>query len=298
MKKLKELLIKSNRFIKNIFIPENLEIQDGIIVSPPRPVMPYVVISFTIVTYLAVRATDFSLVLLFQKLFGIGYGSYEYPPLTAWSYLTTYYFPIDYGYWTEVLTPLLETIQMSFLGSFVGAALALPASFFASSNITKNKYLLVSSRFVLSIFRTLPIIIYASLFVLALGTGAFAGTLAIAVFTFSIVAKMLFEKIETIDLGAYEAIQSTGASRAKSFVTAVLPQILPSYYSMSLYSFEINIRYAAVLGYVGAGGIGLLLKNNMADLNLNNRVFTMLFFIWILVIIIETISRQLRRRLA
>lgn len=298
MEKLKKLFSKVNRFIRNIFIPEQIEIQDGILVSPPRSVMPYVVIAFIIFTYLAVQATDFSIILLVQKLFGIGYGSYEYPPLTAWSYLTTYYFPIDYGYWTEVLTPLLETIQMSFLGSFVGAALALPASFFASSNITKNKYILVSTRFVLSIFRTLPIIIYASLFVLALGTGAFPGTLAIAVFTFSIVAKMLFEKIETIDLGPYEAIQSTGASKAKSFVTAVLPQILPSYYSMSLYSFEINIRYAAVLGYVGAGGIGLLLKNNMADLSLNNRVFTMLFFIWLLVIMIETISRQLRRRLA
>jgi phosphonate transport system permease protein len=109
---------------------------------------------------------------------------------------------------------------------------------------------------------------------------------------------MLFEKIETIDLSSYEAIQSTGASKVRSFIVAILPQILPSYYSMSLYAFEINIRYAAVLGYVGAGGIGLLLKNNMADLYLNNRVFTMLFFIWLIVIMIETFSRFLRRRLA
>ena len=109
---------------------------------------------------------------------------------------------------------------------------------------------------------------------------------------------MLFEKIETIDLGAFEAIQSTGASKGKSIVTAVLPQIMPSFYSMSLYAFEINVRYAAVLGYVGAGGIGLILKSNMADLDLTNRVFTMLFFVWIVVISIETVSRFLRRRLA
>jgi len=298
MEKLKEFFIGIFKFIKNIFIPEQIVINDGIIVSPPKSVTPYVTIGFLFVLYFAVQATNFSLLVLFQKLFGIGYGGYAYKPLTAWSYLTTYYFPIDYGYWPEVITPLLETIQMSFLGSFIGSALALPAAFFASSNINKNKFLLVVTRSILSVFRTLPIIIYAALFVLVLGKGAFPGTLAITVFTFSIVAKMLFEKIETIDLNSYEAIQSTGASKVKSFVVAILPQILPSYYSMSLYAFEINIRYAAVLGYVGAGGIGLLLKNNMADLGLNDRVFTMLFFIWLIVILIETLSRTLRRRLA
>ena len=298
MEKLKEFSIKSYKFIKNIFLPEQIEINDGILVSPPKSVAPYVTIAFLFVLYFAVQVTDFSLVVLFQKLFGIGYGNYEYRPLTAWSYLTTYYFPIDYSYHTEVYLPLIETIQMSFLGSFIGSALALPAAFFASSNINKNKFLLVTTRTILSVFRTLPIIIYAALFVLILGKGAFPGTLAITVFTFSIVAKMLFEKIETIDLSSYEAIQSTGASKVRSFIVAILPQILPSYYSMSLYAFEINIRYAAVLGYVGAGGIGLLLKNNMADLYLNNRVFTMLFFIWLIVIMIETFSRFLRRRLA
>jgi phosphonate transport system permease protein len=298
MEKLKSFITSFLKFIKNIFIPEQIEINDGILVSPPKSVTPYVTIGFVFVLYFAVQATNFSLIVLFQKLFGVGYGNYEYRPLTAWSYLTTYYFPIDYGYWTEVISPLLETIQMSFLGSFIGSALALPAAFFASSNINKNKFLLVFTRSILSVFRTLPIIIYAALFVLVLGKGAFPGTLAITVFTFSIVAKMLFENIETIDMNSYEAIQSTGANKVKSFVVAILPQILPSYYSMSLYAFEINIRYAAVLGYVGAGGIGLLLKNNMADLSLNNRVFTMLFFIWLIVISIETLSRTLRRRLA
>lgn len=297
MEKIKEFFIRIFKFIKNIFIPEQIEIDGGILVSPPKSATPYVTIAFLFVLYFAVQATNFSLVVLFQKLFGVGYGNYEYRPLTAWSYLTTYYFPIDYGYWTEVIKPLLETIQMSFLGSFIGSLLALPAAFFASSNINKNKFLLVITRAILTVFRTLPIIIYAALFVLVLGKGAFPGTLAITVFTFSIVAKMLFEKIETIDLNSYEAIQSTGASKIRSFTVAVLPQILPSYYSMSLYAFEINIRYAAVLGYVGAGGIGLLLKNNMADLALSNRVFTMLFFIWIIVICIESLSRFLRRRL-
>lgn len=301
-KVIKKFFIYIFKIIKNIFIPDKIEINDGIIVVPPRPITPYIVIALSIVLYFAVKATDFSIILLVQKLTGFGYGKLQYPPLTIGKLLTTYYLPPDWSYWKEVIDPLVETIQMAFLGSFLGSAFALPASFFASSNITKNKIILVTTRTILSVFRTLPIIIYAGLFVLAFRKGAFPGMLAVAIFTFSIVAKMLFEKIETIDLGSYEAIQSTGASRIKSFVTAVLPQILPSYYSMSLYAFEINIRYAAVLGYVGAGGIGLILKNSMADLNpygsTANRVFVILFFIWIVVIAIETLSRFLRRRLA
>ena len=298
MKKFKDKIIEIGKYIKNIFIPEQIVINDGIIVSPPRSIAPYVVIAFLIVSFYAIDVTGFSLIVLVQKLFGIGNWRYEYPPMTAYEYFTDYYIPVNWAYWTKVIDPLIETLQMSFLGSFVGAAFALPVSFFASSNITKNKVILISARTVLTIFRTLPIIIYAIMFVFIFGQGAFPGTLAIALFTFSIVAKMLFEKIETVDLGAYEAIQSTGASKAKSFVAAILPQILPSYYSMSLYAFEINVRYAAILGYVGAGGIGLILKNNMADLAYNNRVLTMLFFIWLVVISIETLSRYLRRRLA
>ena len=74
--------------------------------------------------------------------------------MTGWEYLTRYFFPIDYGYWTEVIDPLFETIQMSFLGSFIGSAFALPIAFLASSNINKNKVILVSARAVLTILRT------------------------------------------------------------------------------------------------------------------------------------------------
>ena len=274
--------------IKDIFVPGKIIIKDGKEVYPPKPIGPYVVIILIIVVYFAAKATDFSIPVLVRRMLDFKFGPFS---------LVKRYFPPDWSFWPEIIDPLLETIQMSFLGSFLGAVFALPAAFFASSNINKNKILLTASRLILSLFRTLPIIIYASLFTLVFGLGAVAGTIAITLFTFSIVSKMLYEKIETVDLGAFEAIQSTGASKGKSFITAVLPQILPSYYSMSLYSFEINIRYAAILGYVGAGGIGFDLDNVMKNIRLNDRVVVILFFILIVVVLIESLSRFLRGRL-
>lgn len=303
MEKIKNFFKSIALYIKHIFIPEPIEIDDGKLVPTPRPILPIIIIILVFVTYVSIRITDFSLIVLFEKLFGIGYYPNGYRPLTMWG-LIGFYLPPDWSYWKEVIPLLIETIQIAFLGSFIGVIFALPMSFFASSNITKTKWVLIPSRVILSILRTLPIIIYASLFVLAFSRGAFPGMLAVSIFTFSIVSKMLFEKIETLDLSAYEAIQSTGASKAKSFVAAVLPQILPNYYSMSLYAFEINVRYAAVLGMVGAGGIGLKLRQYMGNLTTDplyrtsDRVFVMLFFIWLVVVSIEGLSRYIRRRLA
>ena len=105
---------------------------------------------------------------------------------------------------------------------------------------------------------------------------------------------MLFERIETVDMGPYEAIQSTGATKLQSFMAAIMPQILPSFYSMSLYTFEINVRYAAILGYVGAGGIGKYMNDNFETNKYS--VVPILLFIWIVVVVIEMTSKSLRRR--
>ena len=110
---------------------------------------------------------------------------------------------------------------------------------------------------------------------------------------------MLYEKIETIDMGAFIAIEATGTTKAKAFVTAVIPQIMGTYLSLSLYSFEINIRYAAILGYVGAGGMGVILNNQMT-LGIRGgygNSLVILIFLFATVVSIETFSRYLRRRL-
>lgn len=205
-------------------------------------------------------------------------------------------YPPNFGYLEKVWKPMVDTIQMSLLGSMVGSVLALPVALFASSNIIKNKYIIVSIRFLLSILRTLPVLVYALMLTLIFGFGPFAGTVAISIFTFAIVSKMLYEKIETIDMGAFIAVESTGANKVNTFTTAVLPQIMPNYLSISLYSFEINIRYAAILGYVGAGGIGLLLNDRMSWRQYNDVIVVLLALLAV-VISIESLSRYIRRRL-
>jgi phosphonate transport system permease protein len=199
-------------------------------------------------------------------------------------------------YLGEVIDPLIDTIQMSLLGSFLGAVFALPVAIISASNINKFLPVLWAARLLLSLLRTLPVLVYASMFAMLFYYGILPGVMAITVFTFAIMTKMLYERIETIDMGAFTAIEATGATKTKSFFTAVLPQIMGSFLSLSLYSFEINIRYAAILGYVGAGGIGLLLNDRM-QWGRYDDVIVVLFVLFLTVITIETTSRYIRRRL-
>jgi phosphonate transport system permease protein len=275
-------------FLKTLFIPDDIKTENDTIVTPPKPIMPYILIGTVIIYLIAVRVTDFSVYTLITRLFNFQYG-----PVAFIKRL----FPPDWSYWPNVLDPIFETIQMSFLGSLIGSLFALPAAYLASQNLTQNVVVITLVRFFLSVFRTLPILIYAVFFKLIFGLGALPGTIAIALFTFSIVAKMLYERIETVDLGAYHAIESTGATKSKAFMTGVMPEVLPIYYSISLYAFEINIRYAAILGYVGAGGIGFILDNAMKNIPQNDRTIVILAFIFVTVIVIENTSRYLRKRL-
>ncbi len=202
----------------------------------------------------------------------------------------------NWAYLQRVQKPMLDTIQMSFLGSLLGSVLALPVAFIASSNINRNKISLTIIRLLLSVFRTLPVLVYAALLSLVLGFGTLAGTVAIMIFTFTLMTKLLYEVIETIDMGAYEAIESTGATKAKAFVAAVIPQISAAFLSLSLYAFEINIRFAAILGWVGAGGIGLLMDDRMSW-RAYNDLFVILVVLFTVVVFIEQLSRYFRTRL-
>ncbi|MGL4874482.1 MAG: PhnE/PtxC family ABC transporter permease, partial [Clostridium sp.] len=152
-------------------------------------------------------------------------------------------------------------------------------------------------RFFSSIIRTIPTLIIAIIATFIFDVGTFAGTVAITIFTFGIVAKMLYEKIETVDMGPFEAMEAVGATKLQAFIGAVLPQILPTYLSTCLYSFEINVRYAAILGYVGAGGIGIIL-NEKIGWREYPRVGMILIMLFITVISIEYLSKFIRARLS
>lgn len=205
-------------------------------------------------------------------------------------------FPPDWSYMDKVWTPIFDTIKMSLLGLFIGSISAVPIAILASSNIVKNKFILSVSRLFLSIVRTLPTLVIALIATYVFGLGTFAGTVAISIYTFAFVGKKLYEQIETVDMGAYDALQAIGASRPRSFFNAIIPQVLPSYLATCLLCFEGSVRHAAILGYVGAGGIGLILSEKLA-LRDYNKVGLILVTIFVVIIIIETIRHFIRKKL-
>ena len=132
-------------------------------------------------------------------------------------------FTPNFEYFGKVWPPLLDTLKMSLVGSALGSFLSLPVAVMASSNINRSKVSLWLLRVVVNVVRTLPTLIIASVSALIFGLGTFAGTVAITVFTFGVVSKMLYESIETIDMGPFEAMESLGASRFQAFWSACMP---------------------------------------------------------------------------
>lgn len=271
-------------FVKQAFFPEKVELSNGEVVLPKKSVVPYVILLIIGFIFISAYATNFSVSVIIDR------GEQFFVIVRKMM------FPPDWTFFIKVSGPLLDTIKMSILGSIIGAMLAFPVAVLASSNVNNNQVLLFFTRLFLSLLRTMPALVYALILTYILGFGTFAGTVAIAIFTFAIVSKMLFEIIENVDMSPFEALQSTGASRPKSFVAALMPQILPSYFSIALYSFEINVRYAAILGYVGAGGIGLLISEKLGWRDYD-KVGSILLALLVTVITIETTSRMIRKRL-
>lgn len=258
-------------------------LNDGKVVEAPFSYLPLIGLILLVLTTISWNVTNVNLIQMISR-FG--------------NFFTILGRMLDprWSYYERAIGPMIDTIQMSFLGSLIGSFLALPVAFLSANNITKSKWVLSITRFLLSLVRTLPVLVYAAILSLAFGFGVFPGTIAITIFTFGILSKMMYENIETIDLSAYMAIEATGATKSKAFLTAIIPQILPSYLSFSLYAFEINIRFAAILGYVGAGGIGLLFDDRMAWRRYED-VAVLILMLFVVVFTIESLSRYLRRRL-
>ncbi len=203
----------------------------------------------------------------------------------------------DWSILPSVWEPLASTIGMTFMGSFIGTLLAVPVAFLASSNITHNKVVVAIMRFILGLVRTIPTLVVAMIAVVIFSFGTLAACIAIILFTFSFIGKLLYQHIETIDMGPYEAMLAMGCTKIRAFRCAVIPQIAPTYLANSLYCFEGNIRYSTILTSTGAGGLGLLLYSAL-ELRQYNQVGAMLIVLFGVVAIIEIISRICRSRLS
>ena len=149
----------------------------------------------------------------------------------------------------------------------------------------------------LGLIRTLPTLVIALVCALIFSLGTFSGTVAIAIFTFGVVSKMLYESIETIDMGPFEAMEALGANKFQAFWSACVPQILPVYLSHCLYCFEMNVRASAILGYVGAGGLGITINERIGWRDYNS-LGTVLLTLFVVVTFIEFFSAYLRKKLS
>ena len=221
-----------------VFKPKKYRLANGKEVEERFTRLPLILLILLACTVVSVQVTGFSLQVLVtggKRFFDILFAMV--PPNTK--------------YLAKIWSPLLDTIKMSLLGSAVGAILALPFAVLAANNVVTNRYVVMLVRLFLSLVRTLPTLVCALIATYIFGLGTMAGTCSIAVFTFAYVGKQLFELIETADMGSFEAMEALGATRTRSFLAAILPQILPTYLSVSLFCLEGNVRYASILGYVG-----------------------------------------------
>ena len=158
--------------------------------------------------------------------------------------------------WQKWLAMLGETVLISYVGTLIGAVFAFALNFFAAQNTSPAPWLRFSIRRLLEFARTVPGIVFALIFVIAFGLGPMAGVLAIAIHSTGALGKLFSEIVENADMKPVEGVRSTGASWVSCMRFAVLPQVMAGYASYALLRFEINVREASVMGFVGAGGIG------------------------------------------
>ena len=267
-----------------IFKPQTITLANGHSVIRKRSRMPFILLALVIAIFLSLKMTEFEIGILierFDKLLDL-FKKILQP---------------DWSFFPKVIGPLMDTIKMSILGTVIGCVLALPAAILASSNINKNNIVVSILRFILSLIRTLPTLIIALVAALIFSLGTFSGTVAISIFTFGVVTKMLYESIETIDMGPFEAMEALGANKFQAFWSACVPQILPVYLSHSLYCFEMNVRASAILGYVGAGGLGITINERIGWRDYNGLGMVLLA-LFVVVVFIDFFSEYLRRKLS
>ena len=198
--------------------------------------------------------------------------------------------------WDDILQGLGESVAMAFLGTVVAALVAVPLGFLGARNVVVNALAHFSIRRVFDGFRGMDQLIWALAFVRAVGLGPLAGVLAIAAAEVCVLAKLFAEAIENADPRQPEAVAAAGGSRLLAIRFGLLPQVLPVLLAQTLYAFESNTRSAAILGVVGAGGIGLQIAERI-KVRYWDEVSFIILLILVTVAVIDQLSARLRRRL-
>jgi phosphonate transport system permease protein len=206
-------------------------------------------------------------------------------------------FPLDLSQEAidRIVPKVAESLFIAWAGTVIGAIFSFPVSFFAANNVSLNSLSRITKQ-VLNIIRAFPELILAFVLLPITGLGPLTGTLAVGIHSIGTLGKLSSEVIEGIDEGPLESIKSSGGSKLNELFFGVVPQVMPTITSYWLYRFEINLRASAVLGVVGAGGVGAELINQLRFRDFP-RAGTVLVVTILMVLIVDTISASIRRRI-
>jgi phosphonate transport system permease protein len=216
--------------------------------------------------------------------------------LTDWRNMTEFasgFLQPNFHEWQAYAWEMVETVQIAVWGTALAVLFGIPFAILASANICPP-WIVQPVRRLMDAFRAINEIVFALLFVVAVGLGPLAGVLALAIHNIGIVAKLLSEAVEAIDPRPVEGIRATGATRLQEVIFGVVPQVMPLWSSFTLYRFETNVRSATVLGIVGAGGIGHSLYENIRSFQYSETA-AIIIIVVLTVMLIDMISARIRK---
>lgn len=205
--------------------------------------------------------------------------------------------PPRWSYLPVIIAPLIETVHIATLGTAIALVLSVPLAFLSARNTTANGFTWAVGRALLVASRSVNTVIWGLLFVAIFGPGPVAGICAVAARSVGFLAKILAEAIEEADRGPIEAIEATGAGTAQVYLVGVLPQVMPVLIGITVYRWDINVRESSVLGFVGAGGIGLYLYASINQFAWQ-QVLVVLAAILLIVLASEALSAYIRARIS
>ncbi len=203
------------------------------------------------------------------------------------------FFPPDFGQWRMFVHEMVITLQIALWGTALAVVTAIPMALLASANLVPW-WVYQPMRRVMDATRAINEMVFAMLFVVAVGLGPFAGVLALWIHTSGVLAKLFSEAVEAIDPQPVEGIRSTGASALHEIIYGVIPQVMPLWISFTLYRFESNVRSASVVGMVGAGGIGVVLWEIIRGFQYAQTGAVMIIII-VTVSVIDLVSARIRK---
>ncbi len=205
-------------------------------------------------------------------------------------------YPPEWEHLGVIVDPLVETIHIATLGTAITFFIAFPIAFISAGNTTPNAITWFIGRFILVTSRSVNTVVWGLIFVAMFGPGPVAGIWAVTARSIGFVGKLIAEAIEEIDHGTVEAIEATGASRLQVLLVGVVPQVLPVVFGTIVYRWDINIRESTVLGFVGAGGIGIQLYSSINQFAWQ-QVSVMLIAVFGVVLVSEFVSAVVRHRI-